>query len=219
MMPVTDHTVNSSRRRLSIILLCVALMAATLGYAIATLVPSPVRYSSLVPLPEPRVLSEFRLVDDRGHEFSLEDLRGRWSLVFLGFASCPDVCPNALYSLSLVEQSLPNTGSNSAPKQFLFVSVDPERDTGERLDAYVEHFNPAFRAATGTPGQLADLANQLGTGFQIAEHEPGAASYDVYHSSSVVLVDPRGRLRGAFQQPLDTGRVVADLRAIAAEDG
>ena len=103
--------------------------------------------SALIVLPEPRALSDFSLVDQDGQPFRREDFEGWWTLVFFGFTHCPDVCPSTLYDLQQVNAALGE--DNGAPHRVLFVSVDPERDTPERIKEYLEFFDPAFIGATG----------------------------------------------------------------------
>lgn len=202
-------------RRFLLLAVAVALISAAAGFSLWTLSkawPEP-EYESLLVLPEPRVLGEFRLVDQQGEAFSLDDLRGRWSLLFFGFTHCPDICPSTLYDLQQVNQSLETSVTAADPWQVIFVSVDPERDTPERLGEYVAWFDPDFVGVTGAPEQLAPLAMRIGVAFRIEDHEPGAANYTVDHSASVFLTDPQGRLHGVFPAPHDADAMARDLAA------
>ncbi|MDX1381174.1 MAG: SCO family protein [Xanthomonadales bacterium] len=202
-------------RRFLLLAVAVALISAAAGFSLWTLSqarPAPA-YESLLVLPEPRVLGEFRRVDQAGEAFSLEDLRGRWSLLFFGFTHCPDICPSTLYDLQQVSQSMEAGAAAADPWQVVFVSVDPERDTPERLGEYVSWFDPDFVGVTGAPEQLAPLAMRIGVAFRIEDHEPGAANYAVDHSASVFLTDPQGRLHGVFPAPHDAATMARDLAA------
>jgi protein SCO1/2 len=175
---------------------------------------SPV--SSLLVLPDARVIADFALTDQHSQPFSLADLRGKWSLLFFGFTNCPDVCPGALFELQRVNQSMQQAlGAKAADQlQILFISVDPERDTAAKMEQYLAYFDPVFIGITGDQVQLLPLTRQLGIAYRIEEHEPGAPRYDVAHSASILLMDPQGRLYGAFPQPHDAEKIVADLLAI-----
>jgi len=202
-------------RKFLLLAVAVALISAAAGFSLWTLSlvrPEPA-YGSLLVLPEPRVLGEFRLVDQQGEAFSLEDLRGHWSLLFFGFTHCPDICPSTLYDLQQVYRSLETGTAAANPWQVIFVSVDPERDTPERLEEYVAWFDPDFVGVTGAPEQLAPLAMRVGVAFRIEEHEPGAPNYAVDHSASVFLTDPQGRLHGVFPAPHDAAVMARDLAA------
>lgn len=176
--------------------------------------------TALTLLPERRPIGDFQLLDHNGRPFTREHLQGRWSLLFFGFTNCPDVCPSALYDLNLVSEQMPEPRDHAEPRhQVVFVSVDPERDTPEVLASYVAHFNPEFTGVSGSQEQLAALGAQLGIAFQVEEHEPGDRHYGVVHSSSVVLADPAGRLRGAFTAPLDATAMARELAELIDQGG
>jgi protein SCO1/2 len=209
-----DQQHKSSRRRLFVMALSIALMGAAAGISLGLIQPSrqPPEMTALALLPEPSDIGDFQLLDHNGRPFTRQDLHGRWSLLFFGFTHCPDVCPSALYDLDLVSEHIARLpGSDVTMHRVVFVSVDPERDTPEVLSRYVAHFNAEFTGVTGAHEQLAALSAQLGIGYQVEEHPPGAERYGVVHSSSVVLTDPAGRLRGAFTAPLDPAGMARDL--------
>lgn len=231
---MTEKKPNTGRRRLFIMILSVTLMAATVGIALAYIVSAQraPALSALLLLPEPRPIGAFELVDGAGQPFSPERLRGRWSLVFFGFTHCPDVCPSALYDLDLASRRLAeahaDTGADTGAEtgaeagsahQVVFVSVDPERDSPERIEQYVSYFNPAFIGVSGAHEQLAALTAQLGIAYRVEEHPAGSEHYEVVHSASVVLIDPRGRLRGAFPPPLDAPAIARDLALLMDREG
>jgi protein SCO1/2 len=205
---------------LLIAVVLVALVSAAAGVALwkylQTRQSPPMQ--ALMVLPEPRVIADFSLRDHDGKPFNLENLRGRWSLIFFGFTHCPDVCPSTLYDLKQVHEQL-SRAPGPADHQVLFVSVDPERDTPEQLKQYVAYFHPDFIGVTGGDEQLAPLTLQLGIAYRIEEHEPGAAQYGVDHSASVLLMDPRGRLHGVFPAPHDAAAMGADLAALLHQQG
>jgi protein SCO1/2 len=169
-------------------------------------------------LPEPRVIADFALIDQAGQPFSLEQLRGSWSLIFFGFTHCPDVCPTALYELQQVRKSLQHKLDESTQMpEILFVSVDPERDTPEALRAYLSHFDPSFIGVTGKHEQLLPLTKQVGIAYRIEEHESGVTQYSVDHSTGILLTNPAGRLHGVFPAPHGADDISADLLATLAE--
>ncbi len=195
----------------------VALLSATAGFSLWQIMRYQQQPSTaaLVVLPEPRVIADFALVDQDGNAFTLDDLRGKWSLLFFGFTHCPDVCPSTLYDLQLVHKGVRQDSGNGPPShQVLFVSVDPERDTPEKLGEYVSYFDPDFIGVTGSQQQLAPLTRQLGIAYRIEEHEAGSAQYGVDHSASILVTDPEGRLHGVFPAPHDAGTIVEDLSTV-----
>jgi len=192
----------------------VAVLSAAAGFSLWQLRqqgPSDMT-AALRILPEPRVIADFELIDQDGAPFSLAQLRGRWSLLFFGFTHCPDICPSTLYDLQKVNQALTPGVESPAEYQVVFVSVDPERDSPERLKEYTAYFDPDFIAVSGDPEQIAALTRQVGVAWRIEPHEPGAANYIVDHSASVMLTDPQGRLHGVFPAPHDAEKITHDLR-------
>ena len=213
---MTENTRKNSNFRLIALAILVGAISAVGGISLWNVMQGPNQSSTatLMILPEPRIVDDFTLVDDEAQPFSLENLRGHWTLMFFGFTNCPDVCPSALYDLNLASEKLEQLRGGQQPEtQVVFVSVDPERDTPEKLSEYLGYFNPEFIGVTGTQQQLASLTMQLGIAFQIEEHEPGAEQYNVYHSVSFLLTDPEGRLHGVFPAPHDAERIASDLVA------
>jgi len=161
-----------------------------------------------------RPLAPFRLTDQDLRAFDRDRLRGKWSLLFFGYLSCPDVCPMTLHELGRFWQLVEDErGAAPDDLQVVFVSVDPARDSPARLGDYLRHFNPEFIAATGDPAELDRLARQFGASYVIeAETAPG--QYPVAHSSAIFLVDPLGRSVAAFSQPHYAATLYAQYRRI-----
>jgi len=190
----------------------VALLSAGAGVALwkATQGASPPQQDALLVLPEPREIPEFELVDQDGTPFGLERFKDRWSLLFFGFTHCPDICPGTLYDLKRLEDEL---GADPG-RQVVFFSVDPERDTPERLKDYVAYFDPGFIAVTGPHPELEPLTRKLGIAYRIEDHETGAAHYNVDHSASILLVNPDGRLHGVFPSPHEVTAMADALKPL-----
>jgi protein SCO1/2 len=213
-MPEMNPKQPASRLRLMLII--AVIFSITMGFTFWHLMNGDRRpfASTLLLLPEARTIEDFSLVDHAGEAFTPENLRGRWSLIFFGFTNCPDVCPGALYDLNLVSENLAGYGENEALPQVVLVSVDPERDSPEKLKQYVRYFNPGFIGVTGGEKQLAEMTAQLGVPYQVEDHEPGDPEYAVYHSASILVTDPSARLRGAFPPPHDAAAMAQDLRRL-----
>jgi protein SCO1/2 len=152
------------------------------------------------------------LVTAEGVRFAPERLKGRWSLVFFGFTSCPDVCPLTLQLLSAVARDSAS-GVPAGATQVVFVTVDPKRDTPARLKSYLAHFDERFVGLTGSRADLDRFAAQLGA----ASEPSGPGAID--HSTSVFALDPQGRLAGVMLRPADPVRIVADLNTLRAPRG
>lgn len=190
----------------------VAAVAATAGLVVASYILKPgqvqgVAVTSGTLLPQPRPIPDFQLSGANGQPFTRAAFEGQWSLIFVGFTHCPDICPNTLGLLKTVRRQLDAQGK---PLQVVFLSVDPERDTPEVLARYVSHFDPAFIGATGEKEQLDRLG--AATGF-VYMKSPGATpgSYNVDHSSALILVNPQAEVAGYFTAPLKIDALSADL--------
>jgi len=151
--------------------------------------------------PEFRPLQPFRLTDHNNELLDETGLKGRWSFVFFGYASCPDICPSTLATLDQVQDFLEQkTEIGVADMQVIFISVDPARDTPEMLGPYVAHFDERFIGATADKEEIDKLVRQFGAGY-IFEPETAPGQYLVAHSSMIFLTDPLGRLVAGFSQP------------------
>ena len=168
----------------------VAKMPAT---QVATVIDTP------VPLPE------FSL-DGVDASFTNASLLGRWHIVFFGFTHCPDICPTTLATLSSV---LSTTRATQPDIGVVFVSVDPERDNPERAQDYATFFDPSFVGVTGSDTALKALTTPLGILYM--QVPQGANGYTVDHSSSLLLINPRGELAAVFSAPHDADTIAADL--------
>ena len=164
--------------------------------------------------PDFRLLHPFKLTDHNGAVFNEKRLQKKWTLVFFGYTSCPDICPATLYVLNSVQGLLEDeTGEVPANMQVVFISVDPERDTTEKLAAYITHFNKQFIGATADKTEIDKLTRQFGAGY-IIEPETAPGHYLVSHTSAIFLVDPFGRLIASFSQPHYPKTITAQYQKI-----
>jgi protein SCO1/2 len=157
-------------------------------------------------LSPPRPLPPLALVDQDNRPFGTDRLRGGWSLLFFGFTSCPDVCPVTMSALAQTNKLLAALPERLRPR-VVMISVDPERDTPERLAAYVKAFDPTFVGATGDKPAIDELAQRMGV--LVATRPLDDDNYTVDHTTSVFLIDPDGALRALFSAP-HTPKLIAD---------
>ncbi len=160
----------------------------------------------------PREIQPFTLVDHTGKNFENSSLQGRWSFVFFGYTHCPDVCPTTLSVLNSVAHRLEAVKNQV---QFIFITIDPGRDTPEKLGQFVSYFNGAFIGATGTDDAIRSLTRQLGVIYARATENSGTDSYLMDHSASVLLFDPAGRFHAAFTPPLNAADIADDFGKIS----
>jgi protein SCO1/2 len=180
----------------------------------ATLLPDQV----LTVFADPKPLAAFRLTDHKNRAFDLASLKGRWSFLFFGFTHCPDVCPTTLAVLARARDNIARNSAGAENIQFVFVSVDPNRDTASKLGQYVGYFDASFLGVTGNDAQIGNLAGQLGAAYQVAI-APGVENYPVTHTTAIFLLDPRARFHAVFTPPHDAEaigkrfKVVRELEA------
>ncbi|GGI78077.1 electron transporter SenC [Shewanella hanedai] len=135
--------------------------------------------------PTPKKLAPFALKDQHGELFSNIQLANKWSLFFIGYTSCPDVCPTTMGKLSAAYPEL----LKDVDLQIIFLSVDPQRDTQDKLLSYMDFFNPEFTAVTGEHSQLFPLTRDLGFVYAMVGE---GQNYQVDHSASMALISPEG---------------------------
>ncbi len=141
---------------------------------------------------------------------SLHDFRGKVVLVYFGYTSCPDICPTSLAFTSQALNALDK--EELARTQVLFISVDPERDTLEKLKEYGPFFHAKVLGLTGSPQDIADAARQYGASYR-KQDTGSAGGYVVDHSSSTYVIDPNGKLVATLQHGTAPAEVAKAIRA------
>lgn len=213
-----EHSPEQQRGiRITVALLILFMLAVLAGFIHKLQQPrvitdSELRANGAVKLERPRILDDFNLLADSGDAFSTGSLAGNWTLVFFGFTHCPDVCPTTLATLNSFYQTL--DADTRADTDILLVSVDPKRDTPQKLRDYVRYFNPEFHGLTGEFLDLKRFANQLNVPFNKVPLENG--EYTVDHGSQVVLINPRGHYHAFFKAPLDPAKMKLTYRSLRA---
>lgn len=150
----------------------------------------------------------FALRDQHGRLRRDGEFRGRWMLVYFGFATCPDICPTDLAQISEALAALGPVADRVAP---IFVTLDPERDRPAVLAQYVAAFDPRIVALGGTRAQVAALAEAYRV-YWSREKVEGALRYTIDHSSFLYLMDPQGRFAGFLPPGSPAGRIETVLR-------
>src|SRR6266851_4778405 len=120
----------------------------------------PDQVMTLFPAPKP--LAAFAFTDHENRVFDLSRLKGKWSFLFFGYTHCPDICPTTLATLVREHENIVQSAADAKDVHFVFISVDPNRDTAGKLRQYVTYFDTSFLGVTGDNAQLGNLAGQLG---------------------------------------------------------
>lgn len=156
------------------------------------------------------VASDFVLTRLAGSQFRLSQMRGKVVLLFFGYTSCPDVCPTTMAEL---KQALEKVGAKADQVQVVYVTVDPQRDTPERVQEYVNHFNPDFIGLSGSEAELENVWNDYGIFREIVDGT-SAAGYLVNHTARVTMIDQQGHLRVSFPFDTPVESIVHDLELL-----
>ena len=150
----------------------------------------------------------FKLKDTQGHERFLSSFRGKMPMVFFGFTQCPAVCPTALARAVKIKKLL---GADGDIFQLVFITLDPERDTPEVLDAYVKAFDPSFIALYGSLEETAKTAKEFGVFY---EKIPSGETYTLSHSATSFVFDTSGRLRLGLSPSLSAKQCAEELATV-----
>lgn len=156
---------------------------------------------------------DFELSDQNGKPYQLSDQQGKVVLLFFGYTTCPDVCPVTLAEFRRVKQAL---GEQAGDVQFVLVTVDPERDTPEKLGTYVEQFDPAFTGLTGSPEALRGVYRDYGVYVEKVDSD-SSVGYLVDHTARVYAVDKQGNLRLTYPFGMDVAKMSEDVTHLLAE--
>jgi len=164
--------------------------------------------TSVQPLPAG---GDFTLHSDTQKNVSLKDFRGKVVLLYFGYTSCPDICPTSLASISSALNKLPEDEQNKA--QVIFVSVDPERDSLDKLKNYTRYFHKNILGITGTKEEVDKVVHAYSASYKKVESN-SAMGYLVDHSASIYVIDPRGKLVKMLPHGTDPGKIAQTIQTL-----
>lgn len=178
---------------------------------------APAQQSFVEENSKPSALPEFQLIDETNHPFGLAQLKGQWSLLVLGFTSCPDVCPMTLFRLEAIRAQLGLRLMPDKIPNIVFIAVDPARDK-ETLKEYLAHFHPDYKGITGTPAELKKLVESIDGFYRIEKRFPTELNYDVRHSAGVAVINPSGEWVATINPPFHTHKTSEFLVNVIRND-
>ena len=158
------------------------------------------------------VLEDFTFTATTGEDFSRSNLEGELALVYFGYINCPDFCPPTMLDFQSIQELL---GDDAEQVNFVFVTVDPERDTVEALDAYMNRFNESFIGLVGNDAELTRIASDYDLTYE-AQPESAPGIYTVDHTVSRYLIDSNGQLIRRFSFALSPGSIANEIEAVLA---
>ena len=152
-------------------------------------------------LDKPRKIQPFVLTGTDNVPFNNASLQGHWTMVFFGFTNCGSICPTTMAELGKMYHLLEKKGVKKLP-HVVMVSVDPERDNLDKLSHYVKAFDPHFYGAQGDEDTINALTKELGIAYaKINLSQENAQNYDIEHTGTVMLFNPKGELNAFFTTP------------------
>ena len=196
------------------VFILVALVALVIGLTVYRVLnserqldPTQVLDAGIVILPQGRDVPKLTLTDQDGQPVQVDQLDGKWTLLFFGYTFCPDICPATLAELRQLRGQLPEELRDRLRP--VLVSVDPERDTPEQLKQYLGFFGEGFIGLTGPLDDIQTLAN--GVGIPFIPGDSSRENYTVDHSGNLVLIGPDGRQQGFIRAPLNVAKLSQQL--------
>ena len=192
------------------------IVSVAVGFVLVVVLVSvllrPYRFNGLV-LQSPKPAVDFSLKAAGDKSVSLSEYRGKLVVLYFGYTFCPDVCPTTLAEVTKAMQKL---GKKAEDVQVLMVTVDPERDTPERLAEYMTYFDPRFVGLSGTPEQIAAAGKIFGIYHQKQEGT-AATGYVVDHTATISVLDRDGRVKLMWPFGTNGDAMAADLTHLLKE--
>jgi protein SCO1/2 len=158
--------------------------------------------------------ADFVLTDTSGQPFRLNEQRGKVVLLFFGYTYCPDVCPTTLAEVKRVMEGL---GDERLDVRFLFITVDPERDTPEQLGQHLANFHPDMIGLTGTPETLRQVFTDYGIYAAKVPLAESTTAYTMDHTARLFLIDPQGRMRLSYAYGTPAEDILQDVTHLLNE--
>jgi protein SCO1/2 len=200
----------------NLIIGAIAVIALVIGVTASIKLSAPADPVYAQMYPAPRALHAAELTVHDGTSINNDWFKSQWTLVFLGFTWCPDICPTTLAELKGIYPQLQSL-QDDTPIKVLFLSVDPNRDTVERLNEYINFFHSDFTAATAPHKVLFPLVRSMGMAYAIADSTDNP-DYLIDHSASVVVINPDGNMVGRFKPVHEPGEMaISDGEQILAD--
>ena len=163
----------------------------------------------------PKKISDFTFYTSNQIEFSKSDLIGKWTLMYFGFTRCPDECPTTMYQMSKLIKVLREKDFPLNDKQWVLVSIDPERDTPEEINKYAKGFDEEFIGVSNIRPMLINLATQLSVNNVMPNDDSMDHSHLDNHVNNIILLNPEGEFAGIFRPPFDISRLSLTYQSIA----
>jgi protein SCO1/2 len=162
----------------------------------------------------PKQISDFTFLSANDIQFTKSDLIGKWTLMYFGFTRCPDECPTTMYQISKLLKVLREKEFPLDNKQWVLVSIDPERDSPTDIDKYAKGFDKDFIGVSNVRPMLLSLATQLSVNNVMPGENPNDHSHLDNHLNNIILLNPAGEFVGIFRPPFDISRLSLTYQSV-----
>ena len=162
----------------------------------------------------PKQISDFTFLSANENQFTKSDLIGKWTLMYFGFTRCPDECPTTMYQISKLLKVLREKEFPLDNKQWVLVSIDPERDSPNDVDKYAKGFDKDFIGVSNVRPMLLSLATQLSVNNVMPGENPNDHSHLDNHLNNIILLNPAGEFVGIFRPPFDISRLSLTYQSV-----
>ena len=162
----------------------------------------------------PKQISDFTFLSANENQFTKSDLIGKWTLIYFGFTRCPDECPTTMYQISKLLKVLREKEFPLDNKQWVLVSIDPERDSPNNIDKYAKGFDKDFIGVSNVRPMLLSLATQLSVNNVMPGENPNDHSHLDNHLNNIILLNPAGEFVGIFRPPFDISRLSLTYQSV-----
>ena len=166
---------------------------------------------------KPKEISDFTFFTANGVEFKKSNLKGKWTLMYFGFTRCPDECPTTMYQMSKLVKVLREKEFPLEDKQWVLVSIDPERDSPNDIDKYAKGFDQDFIGVVNSRPMLLSLATQLSVNNVMPSGNAMDHSHLDNHVNNIILLNPKGEFAGIFRPPFDISRLSLTYQSVTSK--
>ena len=212
------HSSRQARRIYLTIIVLVAFIALILGLYFSQLShtkkPDLSKFNGTL-LTTPRQIDDFSLAGTSDKNYTKASLQGHWTFMFFGYTQCPKLCPVTMSELANMYKQLESDNVQDLPEVVL-ISLDPERDTVQKMKQYVTAFNPHFVGAVGESAQIDKMTKEMGIAYMKVNNGNNAADYMIQHSGTIILFNPQGDIAAYFSLPHDPSKMAKDYEMLVS---
>jgi protein SCO1/2 len=214
--PKKQHT----KALFSLVIGLVALTAAVFYFGVFShgpaVTPQNIKIDGVF-LPTGQEITQFNLTDNHGKPFTKSDFLGHWTMVFFGFTNCGYICPTTMAELNKMYRQLQEVLPDKQLPLVVMVSVDAERDTVDKMNSYIQAFNPHFVGVIGSEQEIISLEKQLHiVSAKMQADGQGKDHYTINHSAELIVFNPKGQVQAFMSYPHQAQQMIDDYRKILA---